>query len=152
MQQGDQTVLSLRPGGGRPRLLGPRFDLSSSSSSSSSSFAFGSFSSDLSTLRPHGGPSASFSVKVCAHDCLLSILFRNSRSLIWILAFECPDPVFRTHLGAFGVGFWIGYVDVKCYLLVFLPIVIGVYCFLICLGRVRLLSRLLNLLRFVGRY
>ncbi|KAG6589764.1 Eukaryotic translation initiation factor isoform 4G-1, partial [Cucurbita argyrosperma subsp. sororia] len=64
MQQGDQTVLSLRPGGGRPRLLGPRFELSSSSSSSSSSsFAFGSFSSDLPTLRPHGASSSSFSVK-----------------------------------------------------------------------------------------
>ena len=72
MQQGDQTVLSLRPGGGRPRLLGPRFELSSSSSSSSSSsFAFGSFSSDLPTLRPHGASSSSFSVKVCAYDGLL---------------------------------------------------------------------------------
>ncbi|XP_022932711.1 eukaryotic translation initiation factor-like [Cucurbita moschata] len=63
MQQADRTVLSLRPGGGRPRLLGPRFEhSSSSSSSSSSSFTFGSFSSDLSTLPPHGGPSASLSV------------------------------------------------------------------------------------------
>jgi hypothetical protein len=34
MQQGDQTVLSLRPGGGRGnRLLAPRFDSSSSNSS-----------------------------------------------------------------------------------------------------------------------
>lgn len=51
MQQGDQTVLSLRPGGGRggSRLLG------------SSTFSFGSISSsDLPLLRPHGG-AASFS-------------------------------------------------------------------------------------------
>ncbi len=44
--QADQTVLSLRPGGGggnRGRVLGPRFD--------SSSFV----SSDLPVLRPHGG-------------------------------------------------------------------------------------------------
>ncbi|KAG2668186.1 hypothetical protein I3843_15G143500 [Carya illinoinensis] len=59
MQQGDQTVLSLRPGGGRPgRLLGP-----SSSSSSNSATSFGSFSSDLPLLRPHGGASPSFSLK-----------------------------------------------------------------------------------------
>lgn len=59
MQQGDQTALNLRPGGGRgSRLLGPRFE---SSSSASSAFAFGSLSSsDLPLLRPHGGvpPSA----------------------------------------------------------------------------------------------
>lgn len=66
MQQGDQTVLSLRPGGGRGRLLGPRFDSSASSgpSSSSSSLAFGSVSSDLPLLRPHGGASSNFSIKV----------------------------------------------------------------------------------------
>ncbi|TQD88510.1 hypothetical protein C1H46_025930 [Malus baccata] len=71
MQQGDQPVLSLRPGGGRGsgRLLGPRFDSSSSaasgpsSSSSSSSLAFGSFSSDLPLLRPHGGAPPNFSIK-----------------------------------------------------------------------------------------
>lgn len=60
MQQGDQTVLSLRPGGGRgSRLFG------SSSSSSSSSLSFGSLSSsDLPLLRPHGGaPPSSFSLK-----------------------------------------------------------------------------------------
>uniref|UniRef100_A0A2P2MMB1 MI domain-containing protein n=2 Tax=Rhizophora mucronata TaxID=61149 RepID=A0A2P2MMB1_RHIMU len=59
MQQGDQTVLSLRPGGGRgSRLFFPRSESSSSSISSlsaasslSSSAAFG----DLSLLRPHGG-------------------------------------------------------------------------------------------------
>ncbi|KAE8735444.1 Eukaryotic translation initiation factor isoform 4G-1 [Hibiscus syriacus] len=55
MQQGDQTVLSLRPGGGRGgRLFGGP---SSSSSSSSSLFAFGSLSSDLPLFRPHGGSS-----------------------------------------------------------------------------------------------
>ncbi|KAB2019223.1 hypothetical protein ES319_D08G283100v1 [Gossypium barbadense] len=61
MQQGDQTVLSLRPGGGRGGRLfgGPS---SSSSSSSSSSLAFGSVSSDLLLFRPHGGAS-SFSIK-----------------------------------------------------------------------------------------
>ncbi|KAJ7955659.1 eukaryotic translation initiation factor isoform 4G-1 [Quillaja saponaria] len=63
MQQGDQTVLSLRPGGGRgsgshSRLLGPRFE-----SSSSASPAFGSFSSDLSLLSPHGVVPPSFSIK-----------------------------------------------------------------------------------------
>lgn len=54
MQQGDQTVLSLRPGGGRGnRLFG--------SSSSSSSLSFGSLSSsDLPLLRPHGGAPASY--------------------------------------------------------------------------------------------
>ncbi|CAH2069587.1 unnamed protein product [Thlaspi arvense] len=58
MQQGDQTVLSLRPGGGRGnRLFG--------SSSSSSSLSFGSLSSsDLPLLRPHGGaPVSSFPFK-----------------------------------------------------------------------------------------
>ncbi|KAI3715048.1 hypothetical protein L6452_22014 [Arctium lappa] len=45
--QADQSVLSLRPGGGnRGRTSGPRFD----------SLAFG--SSDLPALRPHGGPGA----------------------------------------------------------------------------------------------
>lgn len=62
MQQSDQTVLSLRPGGGKgSRLLGPRFD---SSSSSSASPAFGSFSADLPLLRPHGGSPSPFSIKV----------------------------------------------------------------------------------------
>ncbi|KAK4854052.1 hypothetical protein QYF36_018258 [Acer negundo] len=70
MQQSDQTVLSLRPGGGRggggsSRLLGPRFESSSSYSSSSaaaSDLAFGSFSSDLPLLRPHGGTGSSFAL------------------------------------------------------------------------------------------
>ncbi|KAK4257567.1 hypothetical protein QN277_007138 [Acacia crassicarpa] len=64
MQQGDQTVISLRPGGGRPggsRFLAPRFD--SSSSASSASPAFGSFASDPSLLRPHSGAPTSFSIK-----------------------------------------------------------------------------------------
>ncbi|CAI0427586.1 unnamed protein product [Linum tenue] len=61
MQQGDQTVLSLRPGGGRgsSRL----FNQSSSSlipgSNSNSSGAAAAISfGDLSLLRPHGGASA----------------------------------------------------------------------------------------------
>ncbi|KAK1553109.1 hypothetical protein Q3G72_029008 [Acer saccharum] len=70
MQQGDQTVLSLRPGGGRggggsSRLLGPRYESSSSYSSSSaaaSDLAFGSFSSDLPLLRPHSGTGSSFAL------------------------------------------------------------------------------------------
>ncbi|XVF47886.1 hypothetical protein PTKIN_Ptkin03bG0146200 [Pterospermum kingtungense] len=60
MQQGDQTVLSLRPGGGRGSRL---FGGLSSSSPSSSSLAFGSLSSDLPLLRPHGGAPPSFSIK-----------------------------------------------------------------------------------------
>ncbi|KAK9274955.1 hypothetical protein L1049_022212 [Liquidambar formosana] len=55
--QADQTVLSLRPGGGGgnrgSRLLGPRFESSSAFGSSSGSL------SDLPILRPHGG----FSIK-----------------------------------------------------------------------------------------
>lgn len=55
----DQTVISLRPGGGGgnrgPRFLGPRFD--SSSSSSSSSLSAGAASDNL---RPHGGASVKF--------------------------------------------------------------------------------------------
>ncbi|KAF5725884.1 eukaryotic translation initiation factor isoform 4G-1 isoform X1 [Tripterygium wilfordii] len=63
MQQSDQTVLSLRPGGGRgSRLFGSRFDNSSSSSSSAAAvvnLAFG----DLPLLSPYGGASPSFSIK-----------------------------------------------------------------------------------------
>ncbi|KAL4284740.1 hypothetical protein GQ457_16G005040 [Hibiscus cannabinus] len=54
MQQADQTVLSLRPGGGRGGRL---FGGPSSSSSSSSLLAFGSLSSDAPLFRPHGGAS-----------------------------------------------------------------------------------------------
>ncbi|CAL0325622.1 unnamed protein product [Lupinus luteus] len=67
MQQGDQTFISLRPGGGRggasggaTRFLAPRFD---SSSSSSSIPSFGSFSSDSSLSRPHSTAPSSFSIK-----------------------------------------------------------------------------------------
>ncbi|XP_057967608.1 eukaryotic translation initiation factor-like [Malania oleifera] len=55
--QADQTVLSLRPGGGANRgskLLGSRFESSALGSSSSA------LSSDLPLLRPHGGASAAF--------------------------------------------------------------------------------------------
>jgi len=61
MQQGDQTVLSLRPGGGRgSRLFNPRLEQSSSSTSSSISFG------DLPLLRPHGG-ATSFKVFIITH-------------------------------------------------------------------------------------
>lgn len=56
--QADQTVLSLRPGGNRgTRFLGPRYDSSSAFGGSSS------LSSDLASLRPHGGAASSFSFK-----------------------------------------------------------------------------------------
>lgn len=71
MQQADQTVLSLRPGGGRGRLLGHRFE--SSSSSSSTAFAFGSFSSDLPHLHPHGGAPSAFSIKVYGSRVFVSL-------------------------------------------------------------------------------
>ncbi|KAK8520482.1 hypothetical protein V6N12_004419 [Hibiscus sabdariffa] len=64
MQQGDKTVLSLRPGGGRGnRLFGGLSSSLSSSSSSSSSLSFGSFSSDLPAYRSHGGSAPPFSLK-----------------------------------------------------------------------------------------
>ncbi|XP_044464033.1 eukaryotic translation initiation factor-like [Mangifera indica] len=62
MHQGDHTALSLRPGGGRGS-SNRLFSASSSSSSSSAppSLSFGSFSSDLPVLRPHGSaPVSSF--------------------------------------------------------------------------------------------
>ncbi|KAF5749496.1 eukaryotic translation initiation factor isoform 4G-1 isoform X1 [Tripterygium wilfordii] len=63
MQQSDQTVLSLRPGGGRgSRPFGSRFDNSSSSSSSAAAAANLTFG-DLPLLRPHGGAPPSFSIK-----------------------------------------------------------------------------------------
>ncbi|THF97302.1 hypothetical protein TEA_013057 [Camellia sinensis var. sinensis] len=59
--QADQTVLSLRPGGGGgnrgSRVLGPRFE-------PSSGFGSSSLSSDLSLLRPHGGAPSSFYLTV----------------------------------------------------------------------------------------
>lgn len=59
MQQEDQTVISLRPGGGGggprgTRFLAPRYDSSSSSSS------------DAQPLRPHGGFAPSSALKVSA--------------------------------------------------------------------------------------
>ncbi|XP_038984202.1 eukaryotic translation initiation factor-like [Phoenix dactylifera] len=57
--QSEQTVLSLRPGGGGnrgSRLLAPRFDFGGSSLSSSSS--------DLPVLRPHGGASTALPLKI----------------------------------------------------------------------------------------
>ncbi|KAK4797693.1 hypothetical protein SAY86_030019 [Trapa natans] len=61
MQQGDnQAALSLRPGGGRgtggliKRRFDPSLSTSSSSSSAAASLSFGSLSSDLPLLRPHG--------------------------------------------------------------------------------------------------
>ena len=58
MQQADQTVISLRPGGGGgprgTRFLASRFDSSSSSSS------------DAQPLRPHGGLAPSLFLKVSA--------------------------------------------------------------------------------------
>lgn len=56
VMQADQTVLSLRPGGGggtRGRFLVPRFD---SAPGNSGSGIPSSISSDLPSLRPHGGP------------------------------------------------------------------------------------------------
>lgn len=83
MQQGDQTVLSLRPGGGRGgRLLGG--PSSSSSSSSSSSLAFGSLSSDLPLFRPHGGAPPPFSIKV---QSFYPFLFKTHISVFLDLAF-----------------------------------------------------------------
>lgn len=61
----DQTVISLRPGGGGggganrgPRFLGPRFDSLSSTSSSNSATA-----SENHLLRPHGAAASSLSLK-----------------------------------------------------------------------------------------
>ncbi|KAI3814686.1 hypothetical protein L1987_14330 [Smallanthus sonchifolius] len=60
--QADQTVLSLRPGGGnRGRTSGPRFD----------SLAFG--SSDLPALRPHGGAGAPSLAAFKSNDSLFEL-------------------------------------------------------------------------------
>ncbi|KAM1703599.1 hypothetical protein ACFX1X_026200 [Malus domestica] len=101
MQQGDQPVLNLRPGGGRGRLLGPRFDSSSaasgSSSSSSSSLAFGSFSSDLPLLRPHGGAPPNFSIK--AGDARFEgrerVKYTRDQILQLREAIEVPDEILK---------------------------------------------------------
>ncbi|GAB4853645.1 Eukaryotic translation initiation factor isoform 4G-1 [Ancistrocladus abbreviatus] len=69
--QADQTVISLRPGGGGnrgPRFLGPRFD----SSSTVTSFAS---SADQQLLRPHGGVPSSLALKTGGsrfenHECV----------------------------------------------------------------------------------
>ncbi|KAF7838128.1 eukaryotic translation initiation factor [Senna tora] len=99
MQQGDQTVLSLRPGGGRgggsgSRLFGPRFD---SSSSTSSSPAFGSFSADLPHLRPHGGAPQSFSIK--AGDSRFEgrerVRYTRDQLLQLREAVEIPDDILK---------------------------------------------------------
>lgn len=92
MHQGDQTVLSLRPGGGRggaggggggnSRLFsGSRFD--SGAGAAAPSLAFGSFSSDLPFLRPHGGapPSA-------------VVVFLHLLIWIWILFSVFMNDVF----------------------------------------------------------
>ncbi|OVA11030.1 MIF4G-like [Macleaya cordata] len=63
--QADQTVLSLRPGGGGnrgSRLLAPRFESAFGSSGGSGGSSISS-SSDLQLLRPHGGVAFSTSLK-----------------------------------------------------------------------------------------
>ncbi|XP_028760877.1 eukaryotic translation initiation factor [Neltuma alba] len=102
MQQGDQTVISLRPGGGRgggggggSRLFGPRYE--SSSSTSSTVPTFGSFSSDLSLLRPHGGASSSFSIK--AGDSRFEgrerVRYTRDQLLQLREAVEVPDDIIK---------------------------------------------------------
>ncbi|XP_054806448.1 eukaryotic translation initiation factor-like [Prosopis cineraria] len=100
MQQGDQTVISLRPGGGRgggsgSRLFGPRYE---SSSSASSPFpAFGSFSSDLQVLRPHGGAPSPFSIK--AGDSRFEgrerVRYTKDQLLQLREAVEVPDDIIK---------------------------------------------------------
>lgn len=104
MQQGDQSNISLRPGGGRPgggpRFLAPRFDSSSSSSSSISS------ASD---------PSRSYALKVCF--------------LIW--PFSLPDLVFLLACDSFGLVDWFlvdGIVNER-FLSVIMCVVVGVEWF-----------------------
>ncbi|KAL6226111.1 hypothetical protein ACLB2K_000076 [Fragaria x ananassa] len=96
MQQADQSVLSLRPGGGRGRHLGPRFD-SSSSSTAPSSLAFGSFSSDLPTLRPHGGGGSGFSIR--AGDSRFEgrerVRYTREQLLQLREAVEVPDEIIK---------------------------------------------------------
>ncbi|KAJ7979591.1 eukaryotic translation initiation factor isoform 4G-1 [Quillaja saponaria] len=97
MQQGDQTVLSLRPGGGRgggssSRFLGSRFE-----SSSSASPVFGSFSSDLPLLGPHGGAPAPFSIK--AGDARFEgrerVRYTRDQLLQLREATEVPDDILK---------------------------------------------------------
>ncbi|XP_068343483.1 eukaryotic translation initiation factor-like [Pyrus communis] len=101
MQQGDQPVLNLRPGGGRGRLLGPRFDSSSAasgpSSSSSSSLAFGSFSSDVPLLRPHGGAHPNFSIKAgdARFEGCERVKYTRDQILQLREAVEVPDEILK---------------------------------------------------------
>nr|DAD27478.1 TPA_asm: hypothetical protein HUJ06_028946 [Nelumbo nucifera] len=71
MQQADQTVISLRPGGGGnrgSRILAPRFDSAFGNSGAGgvggSSVISTSSSSDLQFLRPHGGAHPTSSIKI----------------------------------------------------------------------------------------
>ncbi|KAG6673302.1 hypothetical protein I3842_16G104400 [Carya illinoinensis] len=92
MQQADPTVLSLRPGGGRGgRLLGP------SSSSSNSALAFGSVSSDLSILRPHGGAPSPFSLKTgdLRFEGRERVRYTRDQLLQHREAVEVPDDVLK---------------------------------------------------------
>ncbi|XP_059453038.1 eukaryotic translation initiation factor-like [Corylus avellana] len=96
MQQGDQTVLSLRPGGGRGgRLLGPSSSLSSASSNSVP--AFGSFSSDLPYLRPHGGAPTTFSLKSgdSRFESRERVRYNRDELLQLREAVEVPDDILR---------------------------------------------------------
>ncbi|KAK7291944.1 hypothetical protein RIF29_07512 [Crotalaria pallida] len=99
MQQGDQTVISLRPGGGRggggggSRFLAPRFD----SSSASSTPVFGSFSSDPSLSRSHGGAPSSFSIKAGDSRFEGRELVRYTRDQLLQLreVVEIPDDILK---------------------------------------------------------
>ena len=76
MQQADQTVINLRPGGGPrgTRFLGPRFDSSSSSLS------------DAQPLRSHGGFASSSALKVGAKNPTFFVRSRVSEkksNLFW---------------------------------------------------------------------
>lgn len=98
MQQGDQTVLSLRPGGGRGssnRLFGA--SSSSSSSAAPPSLAFGSFS-DLPILRPHGAaPASAFPLTVYSrmYPCLFVWIWMNFWAILvlcqWVFVFGFDD-------------------------------------------------------------
>ena len=72
MQQADQTVINLRPGGGPrgTRFLGPRFDSSSSSLS------------DAQPLRSHGGFASSSALKVGAKNPTFFVRSRVSEKKI----------------------------------------------------------------------
>ena len=88
----DQTVLSLRRGGGRgSKFLGPRFDTSSTNSTPT----FGSFISDLPLLRPHGDAPSTFSVKVVPlipNLCFLDLDFFGS--ILFIISLKISSALF----------------------------------------------------------